>query len=68
VFDGDANRFEIDLGDRVLLAHTLPVRNAADEIPPGMLVVQDITERKEREQQLEETYSVGGVSESSGRT
>ena len=29
VFDGDANRFEIDLGDRILSAHTLPVRNAS---------------------------------------
>jgi PAS domain S-box-containing protein len=54
VFDGDANRFEVDLGDRDLVAYTLPVRNADDEIDAGMLVVQDVTERKESEQRLQE--------------
>ncbi|WP_323190116.1 PAS domain S-box protein [Halostella sp. PRR32] len=53
VFEGESNTFEIDLGERDFMAHTLPVRNAEDEIYAGMLVVQDITERKERERELE---------------
>ncbi|WP_137286289.1 MEDS domain-containing protein [Halorussus salinisoli] len=53
VFDGESNVFEIDIGDRVLLAHTLPVRNADDEIHAGMLMTQDVTERMEREQELQ---------------
>ncbi|WP_226021931.1 PAS domain S-box protein [Halomicrobium salinisoli] len=53
VFDGESNSFEIDIGDRDLFAQTLPVRNADDEIYAGMLMVQDVTERKERERELE---------------
>ena len=55
VFDGESNAFEIDVGDRHLLAHTLPVRNADDEIYAGMLMVQDITERREYRRKLEES-------------
>ncbi|TYL35839.1 hypothetical protein CV102_25640 [Natronococcus pandeyae] len=54
VFDGESNTFEIDLDTRDLIAHTLPVRNAANEIYAGMLMVQDITERKEHERELEQ--------------
>jgi PAS domain S-box-containing protein len=53
--DGAANSFEIEFHDRHLYAHTLPVRNADDEIFAGMLVVQDITERREYERKLEES-------------
>ena len=55
VFDGESTAFEIDLGERVLLAHTLPVRDADDRIYAGMLVVQDVTERKEYRRKLEES-------------
>ena len=55
VFDGESSSFDIDLGDRDLLAHTLPVRNADDEVYAGMLVVQDVTERWEYQRQLEES-------------
>ncbi|ELY50983.1 PAS domain-containing sensor histidine kinase [Natronolimnohabitans innermongolicus] len=55
VFDGESSSFDIDLGDRDLLAHTLPVRNADDEIYAGMLVVQDVTERWEYQRRLEES-------------
>jgi len=52
--DGESNTFEAELHDRHLLAHTLPVTNADDEVFAGMLVVQDVTEQVEREQRLEE--------------
>ncbi|MFP8958018.1 PAS domain S-box protein [Natrialbaceae archaeon A-CW3] len=55
VFDSESTSFEIDLGEQDLLAHTLPVRDANDEIYAGMVVVQDITERKEYRRQLEES-------------
>ncbi|WP_276256764.1 PAS domain S-box protein [Halomontanus rarus] len=53
--EGEANSFEIEFHDRHLYAHTLPVRNADDDVFAGMLVVQDITERQEYERQLEES-------------
>ncbi|PCR90388.1 PAS domain S-box protein [Natrinema ejinorense] len=55
VFDGESNSFDIDLGERTLLAHTLPVRNADDEIYAGMVVVQNVTELREYQHQLEES-------------
>ncbi|WP_226008233.1 PAS domain S-box protein [Natrinema salinisoli] len=55
VFDGESNSFDIDLDEHTLLAHTLPVRNADDEIYAGMLVVQDVTELREYQRQLEES-------------
>ncbi|WP_415383362.1 PAS domain S-box protein [Halosimplex sp. TS25] len=53
--DGEANSFETEFHNRNLLAHTLPVRNADDEVFAGMLVVQDVTERREYERRLEES-------------
>ncbi|PGF14175.1 PAS sensor protein [Natrinema sp. CBA1119] len=53
--DGEANSFEIEYHNRHLLAYTLPIRDADDEIYAGMLVVQDITELKETQRQLEES-------------
>ncbi|WP_232703564.1 PAS domain-containing protein [Halobacterium wangiae] len=55
VFEGESSTFEVDLPDRDLLAHTLPVRNAAGEIYAGMVVVQDITDQKEYQRRLEES-------------
>ncbi|USZ73098.1 PAS domain S-box protein [Natronosalvus halobius] len=52
-FEGESNTFEVEYHDRHLLAHTLPVRNGADEIYAGMLMIQDITERTEYRRQLE---------------
>ncbi len=51
--DGETNSFETEFYDRHLYAHTLPVRNADDEVFAGMLVVQDVTERREYQRQLE---------------
>ncbi|QLG48847.1 PAS domain-containing sensor histidine kinase [Natrinema halophilum] len=52
---GEPNTFETEYLDRHLLNQTLPVRNADDEIFAGMLVVQDITERREYQRKLEES-------------
>ncbi|WP_253184502.1 PAS domain-containing sensor histidine kinase [Natrialba sp. SSL1] len=53
VFDGESNTFEEQYHDRDLWAHTLPVRNSAGDIVAGMLMVQDITERKEYQREIE---------------
>ncbi|WP_049926298.1 PAS domain S-box protein [Halopiger goleimassiliensis] len=53
--EGESNTFEIELHDRYLYANTLPVRNAAGEIFAGMIVAQDVTERREYERKLEES-------------
>ncbi|WP_436924160.1 PAS domain S-box protein [Halosimplex amylolyticum] len=50
--DGEANSFEVTAYDRHLRAHTLPIKSTGGD-RRGMLVVQDITERKEYERQLE---------------
>ncbi|WP_049924091.1 PAS domain S-box protein [Halopiger djelfimassiliensis] len=50
--EGEERSFEVTYHGRELLAHTLPVR-AGGEIQSGMLVVQDVTERKEYERKLE---------------
>ncbi|MFC6823883.1 PAS domain S-box protein [Halopelagius fulvigenes] len=55
VFDGESRTFEIERHGRSLLAHTLPVRNADDEVYAGMLMLQDVTERKEYRRKLEES-------------
>jgi len=53
--EGGSNSFEVEYHDRHLFAHTLPVRDADDEVYAGMLVVQDVTERREYERKLEES-------------
>ncbi|MFC6952575.1 PAS domain S-box protein [Halorubellus litoreus] len=50
---GEKHSFEIQYRGRDLLAHTLPV-SGDDEVFGGMLVVQDISERRERERELSE--------------
>ncbi|WP_276255581.1 PAS domain S-box protein [Halomontanus rarus] len=52
---GEANSFEVDYHDRHLYAHTLPVRNADGKVFAGMLVVEDVTERREYQRRLEES-------------
>ncbi|EMA27477.1 PAS domain S-box protein [Halobiforma nitratireducens] len=52
--DGESNSFEVEFHDRCFHAYTLPVGPVDDEIFRGMLVVQDVTERREYERQLEE--------------
>jgi len=52
---GEANSFELEYHDRNLYAYTLPVRSADDEVYGGMVVVQDVTERREYQRKLEES-------------
>ncbi|RDI70165.1 PAS domain-containing sensor histidine kinase [Halopelagius longus] len=51
--DGEAGSFEIEYRGRHLHANTLPVRDADDEVYAGMIVIQDVTERREYERMLE---------------
>ncbi|WP_224269564.1 PAS domain-containing protein [Haloprofundus salinisoli] len=51
--DGEEHSFEVEFYDRYLLAHTLPVRNAEGEVFAGMVVAQDVTQRREYERMLE---------------
>ncbi|ELY60097.1 PAS/PAC sensor signal transduction histidine kinase [Natronococcus amylolyticus DSM 10524] len=53
--EGKANSFELEYHDRDLFVYTLPVRNANDEVYAGMVVSQDITERREYQRKLEES-------------
>ncbi|PCR92133.1 PAS domain S-box protein [Natrinema ejinorense] len=55
VFDGESNTFEYQARGRDIWAHTVPVRNEDDEIFAGMVMVQDVTERREYERKLEES-------------
>jgi PAS domain S-box-containing protein len=52
--DGEENPFEVEYYDRNLLAHTLPIKSSGGA-PAGMLVVQDVTRRREYQRQLEES-------------
>ncbi|MFC7199922.1 PAS domain S-box protein [Halospeciosus flavus] len=55
--DGEASSFETEYHGRYLSAHTLPVggEDGDGDVDTGMLVVQDITDRKEMEQELRES-------------
>lgn len=50
---GESNSFEIEYIGRHLHARIVPITDSANEVFSGMLMVQDITERKEREIELE---------------
>ncbi|SER16704.1 PAS domain S-box protein [Natrinema salaciae] len=51
--DGDPNTLEIEFHDRHWFVHTLPVENDDGDIAAGMVLVQDITERREYQRKLE---------------
>jgi len=50
--EGTESSFEMPFGDRTHLVRTLPVKNGRGEIFAGMLMTQDITERKRYERQI----------------
>ncbi|MHC3438435.1 PAS domain-containing protein [Natrialbaceae archaeon A-gly3] len=52
---GDEHAFEFEYQGMELHVHTLPVRNGDGEVFAGMLMVQDITERKEYQRRIEES-------------
>jgi PAS domain S-box-containing protein len=49
---GTASTAEIPYADRIFLVQALPIRNASGEVNAGMVVTQDITDRKQSEKQL----------------
>ena len=52
--DGKTNSFEVEFHDRHWMAHTLPVRDGDGDIFAGMMMVQDVTDRKRRQRALRE--------------
>ncbi|QFU83032.1 PAS domain S-box protein [Natronorubrum aibiense] len=52
---GEEHTFEFTYEGRDLLTYTLPVRNDDGDVFAGMLMVQDITKRKEYRRRLEES-------------
>ncbi|SEW23415.1 PAS domain-containing protein [Natrinema salifodinae] len=52
--EGETNAFELAFHDRDWMAYTVPVIDDDGEIFGGMVMVQNITERKERERELRE--------------
>ncbi|WP_224448617.1 PAS domain S-box protein [Haloprofundus salilacus] len=53
--DGESNAFELEYGGRQLSNYTLPVGSSGDAVDAGMLVVQDVTERRTYQRRLEES-------------
>jgi len=52
--EGEENSFEVEYYGRNLLTYTLPITTVGDD-RQGMLVIQDVTERREYQRQLEES-------------
>ena len=53
--EGEECEFEVEFNGRNLRIHSVPVRDAAGEIYAGMIVAQDVTERREYQRKLEES-------------
>ncbi|HEY9607814.1 PAS domain S-box protein [Allocoleopsis sp.] len=54
---GMAGTFELEYSNSTYLVHTLPLRNAWGEVFAGMVMKQDITERKRSEEALRQSES-----------
>ena len=50
---GEATHVEVSFANRTYLVHTLPVKDEADVIVGGMVMTQDITDRKRAEEHLQ---------------
>jgi diguanylate cyclase (GGDEF)-like protein/PAS domain S-box-containing protein len=59
--DGTESAFELPHGDRDHLHRVVPVRNRAGTVVAGLLVAQDITDRKTREHRLKQWASRDGL-------
>jgi diguanylate cyclase (GGDEF)-like protein len=59
--EGSESAFELPHGDRDHLHRVVPVRNRAGAVVAGMLVAQDITDRKTREHRLKQWASRDGL-------
>jgi len=51
--DGEQHTFEQSMSGNHYRVHTLPLRDGDDDVTAGMAVSQDVTERKERQRELE---------------
>ncbi|WP_265109804.1 PAS domain S-box protein [Halosolutus halophilus] len=52
--EGETNAFEMELHGQDWMAYTVPVTDDEGEISGGMIMVQDISEQKDRERELRE--------------
>jgi diguanylate cyclase (GGDEF)-like protein len=59
--EGRESAFELPHGDRDHLHRVVPVRNRAGSVVAGMLVAQDITDRKTREHRLRQWANRDGL-------
>jgi diguanylate cyclase (GGDEF)-like protein/PAS domain S-box-containing protein len=59
--EGRESAFELPYGDRDHLHRVVPVRDRSGAVVAGMLVAQDITDRKTREHRLKEWASRDGL-------
>jgi diguanylate cyclase (GGDEF)-like protein/PAS domain S-box-containing protein len=59
--EGRESAFELPLGDRDHLHRVVPVRNRTGAVVAGMLVAQDITDRKGHERRLKQWASRDGL-------
>lgn len=59
--EGRESWFELPIGERDHLHRVVPVRNRAGTVVAGMLVAQDITDRKTREHRLKQWASRDGL-------
>jgi PAS domain S-box-containing protein len=55
---GESRSFECSFRERIYLVHTLPVTNEEGEIFAGMVMTQNITERKQAEWNLQRTNAL----------
>ncbi len=58
VFEGRSDAFEMDYHGRWWVAHLIPIRGPDGDVNAGMIVVQDITDRKRVENKLRESQEL----------
>lgn len=58
---GEATRVEVPFGGSTYLVHTLPVKDDTGTIVGGMVMTQDITDRKRAEEQLRLLAEAGAI-------
>lgn len=51
--EGEESRLEVDIGDRTVALHVVPIRDESGEITGGMTLSKDVTERVDHARQLE---------------
>jgi PAS domain S-box-containing protein len=67
VFDGDRSEFQVEWEGRIRQFRVFPVSDRAGDVFAGMVMSQDITERVERERELESRVSQQAIVTELGR-